>query len=247
MIIFFSGTGNSRYVATKMGEILNDEVVSLNECLKGDKCGSFHSDRPFVFVSPTYMSRMPMEVEKALHNSVFTGNKDAYYVFTAGQSIGNAYKYCRKMCEEKNLSYKGTTSVAMPANYVLMYDVLPKEEAKKEAGKADAEIEKIVGVIKNGQQLDLDPQMGGHKMFSMIAPAFHSLMISARGFHADSSCTGCGKCEKVCPLGNIKISDGTPVWGNECMHCMACISVCPTASVNYGKKTQKRNRYYLES
>lgn len=31
MILYFSGTGNSRYVAKRMGEELGDEVVSVTE------------------------------------------------------------------------------------------------------------------------------------------------------------------------------------------------------------------------
>lgn len=246
MILYFSGTGNSRYVANKIGDVLVDEVVSVNDYLKQKKRGSFSSDQPFVFVSPTYMSRMPMEVEQFIRNSRFSGNRDAYYVFTAGQSIGNAPKYCRKLCSENKLQYRGTASVAMPANYVLMYDVTPKQKAKEEAKKADADIRKIAECIKNGESLDPDPKMSGHKSFSMIAPAFHKFMISAKGFQAGPSCTGCGKCAELCPLNNIKIQNKKPVWGKECMHCMACISACPDEAINYGKKTEKRNRYYFE-
>lgn len=246
MILYFSGTGNSRYVANSVGSILNDEVVSINEYLKKKKYGNFHSNSPYVFVTPTYMSRMPMEVEKFIENSVFNGNKNAYYIFTAGQCIGNAYKYCQKLCEKNKLLYSGTTSIAMPANYVIMYDVLPKQKAKEEVQKVDTDIQKIAEHIKNMKQLNLNPKMSGHKSFSAIAPAFNSLMVSAKGFHANSSCIECGKCEKVCPMDNIKISEKTPKWGDKCMHCMACISICPNASINYGKKTQNRNRYYIE-
>lgn len=246
MILYFSGTGNSRYVAKSIGANLKDEVVSINDYLKKKMCGNFSSVSPFVFVSPTYMSRMPMEVEAFIRNSKFLGNRDAYYVFTAGQSIGNAPKYCQELCSENKLMYKGTTSIAMPANYVLMYDVIPKQKAKEEAKKANEVICNIAESIRNGEMLDLDPKMCGHKSFSMIAPAFHAFMINAKGFHADVSCTGCGKCEELCPLNNIKIVDKKPVWGEDCMHCMACISACQNTAINYGKKTKKRNRYYLE-
>lgn len=245
MILYFSGTGNSRYIANALGALLDDEVVSINQYLKTKGCGNFHSGTPYVFVTPTYMSRMPMKVEKFMKSSSFKGNKNAYYIFSAGESIGNAYKYCQKLCTQKNLLYRGTTSVAMPANYVVMYDVLPKEKAKEEAGKADNAIQRIAEQIKNVQQINLNPQMSGHKSFSMIAPIFDSLIVSAKGFHADSTCTGCRTCENLCPLNNIKISNKTPVWGTECMHCMACISACPHQSINYGKKTKGRNRYYL--
>lgn len=247
MILYFSGTGNSRYIANELGTILDDEVVSINQYLKTKSNGNFYSGTPYIFVTPTYMSRMPMKVEEFIRSSSFKGNKNAYYIFSAGQFIGNAYKYCQKLCTQKKLLYRGTSSIAMPANYVLMYDVLPKEKAKEEVGKVDPAIQRLAEQIKNMEKINLDPQMSGHKSFSMIAPLFNSWMVSAKGFHADSTCTGCGRCESICPLDNIKISNKNPVWGTECMHCMACISVCPHHSINYGKKTKDRNRYYLEN
>ena len=246
MILYFSGTGNSRYIAKNLGEILNDEVISINQYLKSKKNGNFYSEVPYVFVTPTYMSRMPINVEEFIKLSSFKGNKNAYYIFSAGECIGNAYKYCKKLCNENHLIYKGTTSIKMPANYVLMYDVLPKEQAKSEAQKADSEIQKIANHIKNSQQINLNSQMAGHKSFSVIAPLFNSLMVNAKGFQADSKCIGCGTCEEICPLDNIKIHNNHPTWGTECIHCMACISICPQQAINYGKKTIKRNRYYLD-
>ncbi|WP_408610337.1 EFR1 family ferrodoxin [Lacrimispora sphenoides] len=48
----------------------------------------------------------------------------------------------------------------------------------------------------------------------------------------------CGKCAELCPLNNIILTDGKPVWGNHCTHCMACLHRCPTEAIEYKKKTQ---------
>ena len=48
MILYFSGTGNSRYVAKRMGEELGDEVVSVNERLKNKNRESLRSPTPFM-------------------------------------------------------------------------------------------------------------------------------------------------------------------------------------------------------
>ena len=58
-----------------------------------------------------------------------------------------------------------------------------------------------------------------------------------------SACIGCGKCAKLCPLNNIMLKDGKPVWGDECTHCMACIGNCPTEAIEYGSITQKKEKY----
>ena len=42
MILYFSGTGNSRYIANTLGALLDDEVVSINQYLKTKGYGNFH-------------------------------------------------------------------------------------------------------------------------------------------------------------------------------------------------------------
>ena len=54
MILYFSGTGNSRYVAKMMGEELKDEAVSINDRLKTGNREALVSKTPFVVVSPVY-------------------------------------------------------------------------------------------------------------------------------------------------------------------------------------------------
>lgn len=246
MVLYFTGTGNSRYVAKQIADSLEDEIKSLNDYMKSGTHSKFQSKKPFIIVTPDYMSRMPIAVEKFIRECTFTGSKDVYFILTGGEAAGNAHIYCKKLSDEKGMNYKGTTSVAMPANYVVMYDVTPKSEALKAAEKAKPAIDKIAATIKAGKMLETNPEMSGHKAFSRIAPIFTSLMVSSKSFRVNSNCIGCSKCEKLCPLNNISIKNNKPVWSNNCMHCMACISACPQKAINYGKKTENRNRYYLD-
>lgn len=246
MILYFSGTGNSRFVAVQLGELLKEEVISIGDYLKKGEKGNFTSEKAFVIVVPSYMSRMPMRVEQFVRESVFAGNKKIYFVMTAGQAIGNAGKYCKKLCEEKGMEYGGIQGIQMPANYVVMYDVLKRELAQEEAKKAIPAIQKIADCIQEGKTLS-NEGLNSHQMFSAIAPAFTSMMVKAKSFYAEESCISCGTCKNICPLGNIAYQEGKPVWGNSCMHCMACISVCPEEAIQYGKATKGRNRYYLSA
>lgn len=246
MILYFTGTGNSRYAAGRLAEALKDELVSINDCMKRGEQGSFQSQRPYVFVTPTYMSRMPMAVEQWIAAARFEGSRQAYFVFTAGQCVGNAGRYCEKLCAAQGLTYQGTAAVAMPANYVAMYDVTPRAEARTEAAKADPAIDRIAQEIKAGHALTVDKAMSGHKSFSGIVPVFNALMVHDKGFTVSDSCDGCAACERICPRNNISLKDGRPVWGGRCIHCMACISQCHNRAIDYGKKTKDRNRYYLD-
>lgn len=51
---------------------------------------------------------------------------------------------------------------------------------------------------------------------------------------------------KKCPLNNIKLINGKPVWNKNCTHCMACICYCPVKAIEYGKKSKNKPRYYFE-
>ena len=37
--------------------------------------------------------------------------------------------------------------------------------------------------------------------------------------------------------------DNKPEWSKNCIHCTACINKCPRRAIEYGKKTQCKNRY----
>ena len=53
MVVYYTGTGNSRYVAQRFAAALGDDLITANEYIKNDTPAALHSDRPWVIVSPT--------------------------------------------------------------------------------------------------------------------------------------------------------------------------------------------------
>ena len=82
MILYFSGTGNSRYISEVINSILNDEIVCINDYLKNNQKSIFESTKPYIIVCPTYAWRIPRVVEEFISNNVFNGNKMIYFVVT---------------------------------------------------------------------------------------------------------------------------------------------------------------------
>lgn len=64
-----------------------------------------------------------------------------------------------------------------------------------------------------------------------------------KNYHVTEKCNGCGTCERICPVGNIKMVDMKPRWGNTCEQCVACIQWCPAKAIEYADKTAKRRQY----
>lgn len=244
MILYFSGTGNSEYVAKKIGREIKDEVANLFDRIKNHDYSEMHSHNPWVIVAPTYAWRIPRILQAWLEKTDLSGSKDIYFVMTCGGNIGNAGKYLIKLCTSKDMNYLGCAPLVMPENYIALFSTPTKDDALKTIELADTELDTIITVLKNNSKFVQPPLTMTDKMNSgIVNDIFYPLFVHAKKFYVDNTCISCEKCEKLCPLNNIHMEKGKPVWGNNCTHCMACICNCPTEAIEYGKNSKGLPRY----
>lgn len=245
MVLFFSGTGNSRYAAEGVAQVTEDRCVSINEYTRAGGRGEFFSEKPYVFVCPTYAWRYPRVVESFIKSSGFSGCTKAYFIQTCGGSVANSAHFARKLLTECGFEYMGFGSVVMPDNYLVMFDTDTIETADAMIAAADGPIRELGKKIAAGERLEDFPVSLGERLMSrLFNPSLYTFGITAKKFRVTDKCTGCGLCVKRCPLSNISMSDGKPVWGGRCTHCMACICGCGEGAVEFGKKTEGRNRLF---
>ena len=245
MVLYFSGTGNSRYVAKKIAEDSGDELVSIGQKLKSGDFSEIRSEKPLVFVGPVYAGRLPRVMDDYIRKTKFSGTQRAYFVVTCAQTPWVTVQYVEKMCGEKGFALLGFNSVVMPQGYLAGGGTQPKEVNDKILKAAEPKIISIAETIRDKQMLPKE-QPGKAMMSKVLNPIMYSMMISAKSFRVTDKCGGCGKCVQRCPLNNIKLTNGKPVWGDQCTHCMACIAGCPNEAIEYGKKTVGKPRYYLD-
>lgn len=244
MILYFSGTGNSEYVAKRIGQETGEEVVNLFEKIRDRDFSKMHSDSPWVIAAPTYAWRIPRILHEWLERTRLSGSKAVYFVMTCGGSIGNSEKYLKKLCGFKKMDYQGCYPVVMPENYIAMFSTPAEKEALEIIGRAEGEIDKAAHLIKNGSAFPQRSFTVMDKMNSSIVnDVFYPMFVHAKKFYASDSCISCGKCADVCPEKNIRIENGRPVWGSDCTHCMACICRCPVEAIEYGKHSKGMPRY----
>lgn len=247
MILYFSGTGNSEYLAKSLASELEDEVVDLFSYIKEGRPGVFESDSPFILVSPTYSWRVPILLSKCLLTCDFKGSRDFYAVMNYGDSYGNAYDYIKEDLDKLGLNFMGLYGVKMPENYIMLFDLDNPETNKKIIAKAKSKISNIAKYIKNKEEFP-KRKVGivGKFQSAIINPIFFKYITKDKKFYATDKCISCGLCQKVCVLNNISYKDGRPVWNGSCTHCAACISKCPVGAIEYGKKTRGKERYLLD-
>ncbi|MEG2687093.1 MAG: EFR1 family ferrodoxin [Christensenellaceae bacterium] len=244
MIIYFSGTGNSQFIASILAERTNQSIVSMNEMMKGNRRLSVKNEPSITIVSPIYAGRIPRVVADCIEAAELPNGIKTYFVATCEDSMANADRYAKKLCIRKNIEFYGMAEIKMPEGYIVMFTAPDDDKAKSliEAGKQQASA--LAQWITSGKPF-AEAQGKWSAMSHLLNPIFYKAIISAKGFHVGSDCVGCASCVNACPLNNIKLESGMPKWGKDCTHCMACISNCPKQTIEYGKKTIDKKRYHI--
>ena len=244
MILYFSGTGNSRHCAEYLARALGDEILDTAGFIRDGIAAELISARPWVFVCPVYAWQMPHVFEKFLRSAWLQDCRDAYFVLTCGSDIGAASENAKAICRETGLRYRGTHPVVMPENYIAMFPVPSREKSRKIVAAARPTLDAIAGCIRRGEDFpERKPNFFDRFKTNTVNPGFYQYAIRPKQFYATDACVGCGKCAEVCPLRNIMITDARPVWGGECTHCMACICGCPCEAIEYGHASRGKWRY----
>lgn len=245
MVIYFSGTGNSRFAAEFLANRLGDEVLNAGEEIRAGRQGrALTSERPWVFVSPTYAWQMPRVMAEYIRSLALSGSKDVYFVLTCGGDIGDADEPLAQLCVQKGLHYRGTMEAVMPDNYILMFRAPEEEAAKQMVEQVKPRLAQAAENILCGEALPARKKRPFDKIKSgAVNNGFYRYYIKADPFRVTQSCVSCGLCESLCPLNNITLTEGKPVWGKNCTQCMACICRCPVQAIEYGRKTVGKPRY----
>ncbi|MCI6399371.1 MAG: EFR1 family ferrodoxin [Lawsonibacter sp.] len=244
MIVYFTGTGNSRYCAQQLADQLEDTLLDAVPFIRDGIAAELFSEKPWVFAAPTYGWQLPRVFARLIQNGSFAGSRDAYFVMTCGSEIGNAARYNQALCRKKGLRHRGTLPVVMPENYIALFDAPEEAEARKIIAAAQPALERGIGCIRSGRDFPAVKAGLTDKLKSgIVNAAFYRFIVRAKPFTVSDACIRCGKCENACPLGNLRLRDGTPVWGGRCTHCMACICGCPARAIEYGTASRGKPRY----
>lgn len=245
MIFYFSGTGNSRDVAEKLGKQLSEEVISISrEGMKAQIQFELGKDEKVGIVFPVYWYGMPTLVEEYVKQIQFKGY-DGQYVFavaTYASAAGKAVDAVAILLKEKGLHVKGKYGVTMVDNYVVAYDMPSHETVMAILNKAELQINQIVEQVKEKREIDT-VKKGTFAFVSTPLHQFYKKASHTKKFFVTESCNGCKACQRECPCQGIEWREGTPKWSGECAFCLKCIQACPKQAIQYGKGTLRRRRY----
>lgn len=238
MIYYFSGTGNSKWVADRIGRELSLETKNIVDCMKEDGDISYKFGDIVGVVFPVYAWDAP-EIVKKFVKKLKADGVYTFAVCACGDEPGACLK---KLSRLFRLEYGA--SVVMPNNYIVGFDVDSAEKANEKVEHAKLKISEICAKISEGAR-EVEKPYGKYRNVKsyILSVGFNAFARNTKPFFAEDSCIGCGACSEGCPSGSIKMADGKPKWEGKCYMCMSCINRCPVAAIQYGKATEKKGRY----
>ncbi len=252
MIFYFSGCGNSLHVAETLATGLNDELVFIPEAAREGRFDyTLTENESLGFVFPIYAwapPRLVLDFVKKLHISSAPGY--VYFACTMGDECGLAEKVFRKAVNQKGWHWQLSAcfSVQMPETYIGMpgFKLDTDENAQRKLKAADIALEGFLPRVANKEHFSAMTIGSAAWLKSrLVNPGFNRSAANDKKYHATEDCIHCGKCVEVCPLKNITLEDGLPVWHGNCTICMACYHHCPVNAIQYGKATKGRGQYYF--
>ena len=249
MVLYFSGTGNSRRVAERLGEKLNEDVFPLVRFIETDSVCILKEHEALGIVFPVYSWGPPIVVLDALTRLQTCRVPDfIYFVCTCGDDVGKTADILKNAIAHKGWECEAGFSVMMPNTYVCLpgFDVDSERLANLKLCNMKERIAFIAKCITERKAVfDCHEGMFPHVKSYLIRPLFNRFLISPKRFRVTNNCISCGKCVQVCPLHNIRL-DGYPVWGKHCTMCLACYHHCPEHAVEYSLWSKGKGQFALK-
>lgn len=234
MIVYFSGTGNSRSVAFKL-RLEGEKIAEWNEDI-----GEIEDER-LGLVFPVYCGDMPAGLIETVRRTKISV-KYVFAVATAGGTAGKSLRSAAYLMREKGLKLDYAACLRMPDSCIMF--PTPEAEKLRLLDSEDERVKKIASELDARVTKTVAPK----KPFGFATRATWYLFRHVAGKISDKSagpeCVRCMQCVNGCPVHNIEIKDGAVSFKGGCEDCYRCIQSCPVRAIRFGKLKVTDKTYY---
>ena len=242
-LFYYTGTGNSLWTARVLAKKLGDTDVIPISRIPGEMIERQADSVGIVF--PVHIWGVPRRVIAFLNLLVKDPSRYYFAVAVNAGQVAATLLQLKKLMQAKGLSLSSGFGIAMPSNYIPWGGPGPKDKQMMRFTRAGEKIIAIADTVAKREQRPVEKgPLWQNILFTWLNRlSFPHVPTMDKSFWVDEKCNSCGVCKTVCPCGNIELKDGRPVWSHHCEQCLACIQWCPPEAIQFGKKTQRYERY----
>ncbi|WP_026670505.1 EFR1 family ferrodoxin [Butyrivibrio sp. AE3006] len=227
-VLYFSSTGNCLYIAKRIG----GRLLSIPECIREENYHIEDSEVGLVF--PVYgLCVPPFIVEFLEKTSIRTSY--LFAVATYGFFPGAVCGQLSKIRTKDGRCFDYINRLKMAENCITFSDMAKqKGDSKKQQSQIDellADITEHKRYIREDSPFKKLMTKNHLKNYEFETGVGITDMLSV-----SADCTGCGTCACLCPMQNISIIGGAPIFDSNCISCGACLQNCPRNAIHHQKE-----------
>ncbi|WP_433569110.1 EFR1 family ferrodoxin [Tractidigestivibacter sp.] len=246
MILYFSATGNNRFVATELAKRLDDHAVSIAKMIDDDRYEvSLAKGERLGFAFPTYFYGFPSIVSEFLQK--LSGSSKGHYVYLVasyGSSPGATPTFAKKLLDHSGITIDAFFCIRMPDTWTPGFDLSDRDAVRRLNQAEPEQIDAIAEKILSGSVGNFMEHQHSYPVSKVAQGLYDGFARKTSHLSVGDSCIGCGLCAKRCPVQAIEMRDDRPVWVKErCVMCLRCLHSCPKFAIQYDKKTRSHGQY----
>lgn len=222
-IFYFTGTGNSLYIAKRFG----GKLYSIPQVLKEEV--NIFEDEKIGLVFPTYRLSIPTIVKEFLEK-VTLKSPYIFVVMTCGNNSGDATKFITSFAKKHKVQVNYSNSIAMVGNHIPLVDIEKQKTLNK---NIEENINQLIEDVSNNRNyinhgMIIGPVLrNAAKIINRVHP-----IDTPANFSINDHCIKCSTCIKVCPRANVSFNEsGRITFGEHCESCLSCVNNCPKKAI----------------
>lgn len=233
IIYVFSGTGNTMLVAEEYAASLGPEThiaaidSSFMDLPSPDGYQLVGIGYPVhAFNAPEIVERFARELKPSVHHDLFifhTGGEGLHFNDTSSVRIRRILR--------KDFTILSERHYVMPYNMIFRHsDAMVKHMVTYMRKLVPLHVSSILEKRTEGMRLMPFSRI----VSSVLRIEWLYAKLQGPTMRVGDSCTGCGLCARRCPMGNITVVNGRPVFGRNCSLCVRCSFSCPVDAISIG-------------
>ncbi len=245
VVIYFSGTGNTRFIAKRFSREMGCDSYSIEEDVDFGKIIS-ESDT-IALCYPIHFSQAPLFFMDFIkkHKKQFKGKK---IISLCSQQFysGDGARSIVDLLEDVEVIYAEHFNMQNNITCMPTYYKLTKINNKRCLKHTCKKIKKISKDINNKRI-----KLKGFNEFSKSLGKTQHLSSESlenkqkKAVKIRETCVLCEKCVKRCPTCNLAVNNNKIVSSNKCTFCMRCVNICPKKSISVLLHGDVKEQYIL--
>jgi len=248
LTVYFSGTGNSRFVAELFVNEMGADCCSIED--DADFAGLIAAHDVIAFCYPIYMSRVPRIMRELVQNYMDALHDKRIIIFCTQLLLsGDGTRAFAALFPKNHVQIIYTEHFFMPnnVNNVAILPMPSEKTVKKCMARASAKMKKVCDNIRRGRI-----KKRGFNPISRILGLPQGVFIhkterlANKNLRINSDCNQCGLCVKICPMKNLVLTDNKITHNANCTMCYRCLNRCPQKAINvlFRGKIKKQYQFF---